>query len=555
MSLDMVTRKMLPLSRRPPRSSDGVKMAIVGYADLHCHPMSHLGFGGPRSSGQSFFWGEPTGPLDQALRCCTPGHRGLSLPGLVESHHGYGAPTFSDWPRHDTLTHQQMYMDAIRGAFECGLRIMVASAVNTEMFGDYFDRSHPADTSDEAAIIAQINGMHHLAATCSAWMQIVTTSAEARAAIHAGKLAIVLGVEVDSILGGKARWGSDFDPANADAVVKKWWDKGVRLLNPIHLADNAIGGSAIKDDRFNLSNHYLFQKYGKTLPSPHFFDAESVTGDLDDVRFLLGADPANNLLINAYGKGYLPYLKELGKKGHANKRGLTAVGEAFLTAMMNRGMLIDVEHMSSHALDATLSIAEREQYPLVSSHTGFRKIAVKRTAGNAPLHVPGCATEAMRSESQLRRLQKLGSIVGIFGHVGRLDGLNADTSANWAKAYHYLRNVGFDKIAIGTDMNGFAQAPGPRFKSAQGGLTHVDTHDSVRALRYGQDIIPFIQKALVQSSLGTRKFDYNTAGLAHYGLLPDFTMDVALQLQAPDTLETFFQSAESFLSVWEACEA
>lgn len=45
-------------------------MSIVGYADLHCHPMSHLGFGGMRN-GRAFFWGSPTEAIDQALPCCT----------------------------------------------------------------------------------------------------------------------------------------------------------------------------------------------------------------------------------------------------------------------------------------------------------------------------------------------------------------------------------------------------------------------------------------------------------------------------------------------------
>jgi microsomal dipeptidase-like Zn-dependent dipeptidase len=426
--------------------------------------------------------------------------------------------------------------------------------VNTEMFGDFFDTKHPANTSDDAAITAEIDGMNALAQTCASWMKVCWGAAEARATIASGKLAVVLGVEVDSILGGPARWGASVDPARVDQIVNRWWAKGVRLMNPVHLADNAIGGSAIKDDRFNISNHYLRQKY-PGLPEPHFFEAEAASGDLADVRFLLGGDPANNLLINAYGKGYPLYLKKLGKTGHANARGLSQVGSTFLASMIKRGMLIDVEHMSSHALDATLTIAEQRGYPLVSSHTGFRASGARRTPGPPPPSVPGCATEAMRSEAQLRRLKNLGSIIGIFGHVGPLAGLDADTSANWARAYHYLRNFGFDKIAIGTDMNGFAQAPGPRFKPGAIGLTHLDPHDGVRALDYGRDVIPFIQKTLVQSALGKRSFNYNTTGLAHYGLLPDFTMDVALQLQSPDTLETFFHSAEAFLSVWEKCES
>ena len=52
-------------------------MAIVGYADLHCHPMAHIGFGGLQN-GRAFFWGMPTEPIDQALPCCTHAHDVLS---------------------------------------------------------------------------------------------------------------------------------------------------------------------------------------------------------------------------------------------------------------------------------------------------------------------------------------------------------------------------------------------------------------------------------------------------------------------------------------------
>src|SRR5690348_7117903 len=110
-------------------------MAIVGYADLHCHPMAHLAFGGLRR-GRAYFWGTPTGPVEQALPCCTPAHdllRGNGLLPLFTEHEGVGFDgydTFGAWPRHTTLIHQQMYVDCVKRAFRGGLKLMVASAVN-----------------------------------------------------------------------------------------------------------------------------------------------------------------------------------------------------------------------------------------------------------------------------------------------------------------------------------------------------------------------------------------------------------------------------------------
>src|SRR5215218_3129121 len=83
---------------------------VWGFADLHAHPMSHLGFGG------RLIWGLPDGPIDQALAWCIPAHGpgGTGLfagnnplaAGLVAFIEGGGPghlvggyPQFDGWPR------------------------------------------------------------------------------------------------------------------------------------------------------------------------------------------------------------------------------------------------------------------------------------------------------------------------------------------------------------------------------------------------------------------------------------------------------------------------
>jgi microsomal dipeptidase-like Zn-dependent dipeptidase len=481
------------------------------------------------------------------------------VPSLTEpetsSYEGY--PSFDCWPNHKTVIHQQMYKDSIQNAFNFGLKLIVASAVNSELLADLYDNGNPIDTSDETSIVAQLTGMRAFAAQCSDWMQIVTSPAEARGVIEAGKLAVVLAIEVDSVCGGGFRRPDQLEPALVDAIVQKWFDMGVRLINPVHLVDNALGGTAIYDDRFNLSNHYLYRKYASQEPEPWWWNAVAASGDTADVRFLLGANTDNDLLINFYGQGYPGYMKELGLVGHVNGNSLSAAGLAFVTAMMKRGMLVDVEHMSSAMLNAMLDVAEARSYPLVSSHTGFRGLAVPRATGpDAPLYVRGCATEAMRTDSQLQRLQKLGSIVGIGGHVGFVQDLTIDASTGWARAYRYAQALGIDKIAIGTDMNGFATTPGPRFvrdPTSPSGYQALQPGDPARPLRYGIDLVPNVQKILQMAALGQTFTDYNVSGMTHYGTLPDFTLDVALQQDAGESLDMFFHSAEAFIEVWESC--
>jgi len=222
---------------------------------------------------------------------------------------------------------------------------------------------------------------------------------------------------------------------------------------------------------------------------------------------------------------------------------------------MDRGMLIDVEHLSSRAFDSTLAIARRRSYPLISSHTGLRALAVPRPP--EALHVKGCSNEAMRNDQQLRALKDLGSVLGVGGHVGLIQDLSYDVSTGWAQAYRHAQDtLGFDAVAIGTDMNGLAAAPGPRFASdpaAPGGLRPLNPDDAVRPIRYGKDQIPIIKRALEQTAMGKRKYDFNTDGLAHYGLLPDFTLDVALSVGGKDALAAFFNSAEAVVKAWTTC--
>jgi hypothetical protein len=59
----------------------------------------------------------------------------------------------------------------------------------------------------------------------------------------------------------------------------------------------------------------------------------------------------------------------------------------------------------------------------------------------------------------------------------------------------------------------------------------------------------------VRSRAGHREFDFNTDGLAHIGMLPDFIRDLVHVGLTDAQLEPLFSSAEAFLRMWEACES
>src|SRR6185503_13679375 len=54
---------------------------------------------------------------------------------------------------------------------------------------------------------------------------------------------------------------------------------------------------------------------------------------------------------------------------------------------------------------------------------------------------------------------------------------------------------------------------------------------------------------------GEYGFDFNVDGLSHYGLIPDLLQDLRNVGASEAMLESLFGSAESYLRVWDRCEA
>jgi microsomal dipeptidase-like Zn-dependent dipeptidase len=441
--------------------TEGDGAPVWGFADLHAHPVSHLGFGG------NLFWGRPDGPIDDALGWCTSMH-GAGGTGLFTSHAakplgsllvgfvegqpnvmpaglpGYGHlvggyPQFDGWPRFSSLIHQKMYIDWIRRAYEGGLRLMVALVVNNEVLAwasTALDKRDPK-WDDRTAVETQIQAIKELVGRHGDFMEIAYTPADARRIVAANKLAVVLGVEVDSL----GNWGHESDVADAEEVATYlrhlYDDLGVRHIFPIHLANNAFGGTAAYNGLFNLLNVFLRGEFLTVRGAPLDFRLEPVPGSPDYDQVAVG-------------------------QGHANDVPLTRLGRTAIEEMMRLGMIVDVDHMSELAVDETLTLAERQQYPVVAGHTAFHDLAVGVGEGT---------NEYQRTREQLKRIRRLGGMIAVGLHQSELRTFahrvpnDAPGSAkSWAQAFLYaasqMQGVG---VGVGTDINGLAGVAGPRF--------------------------------------------------------------------------------------------
>jgi microsomal dipeptidase-like Zn-dependent dipeptidase len=473
-------------SGRPTRGTnpDGT---LPGFADTHLHVTANLRAGGQVISGESFHRfgiGEalgrdernhgPDGSLDVVGNLLRGGQE-------AGTHDTHGWPTFVGWPVHDTYTHQQAYYVWLKRAWMAGLRFVVAQAVEDEALCEIVPmRSHSCDETETVKLaIAQLHALQDYIDAQSGgrgkgWFRIVRNPRQARRVIERGKLAVIIGMETSSPLGcSEFQNEPQCTREDIDRVLGELYDLGVRSIFVAHWIDNAFGGVALQS----------------------------------------GAQGEIIALFQAATTGHPFMTKPCGEAdeadGQCNVKGLTDLGQYFLERMMDRNMLIEADHLSQEARQGALAIAEAQDYPLVSSHTG--------TGGE---WIP----------AQLERLYAVGGVASATPEiapemVAKIRELRAGAGRRGAA------------VALGSDTGGFAALPGRR-------------EDDGPKLRYPFDSYDGEVRFKRQRS-GQRTYDLNTDGIAHYGLFADLIADMQRQPGGERALRSLFGSAEAYVRMWE----
>ncbi|MEV7416353.1 hypothetical protein [Streptomyces sp. NPDC089919] len=507
---------------------------VRGWVDAHVHLMSDEAFGGRLVCGKVF---SPAGAAD-ALRDC-PEHYPNGVLALFDMitkggdglHDPTGWPTFKDWPAYDSSTHQQTYYAWVERAWRGGQRVLVNDMVtNGVICSLYFFKDRGCD--EMTSIRLQIRKTYELqdfvdrmyGGPGRGWFRVVTDPAQARKVIEAGKLAVVLGVETSEPFGCK----QVFDRAQCSAAdIERGLDElyglGVRSMFLCHKFDNALCGV-----RFDTGTTGMAINAGQFLSTGTFWSTEPCTGPEHDNPIGFGLAPglagedgpavrttaAETAEARARIQASLPagvelpqYRATLQDQGQCNRRGLTALGEYAVRAMVKRGMMLEVDHMSVKAADRALRVMEEERYPGVLSTHGWM------------------------DENWTERVYRLGGF--ITGHM-----FEAPAFAAEARKYAPLRAKYGAGYGIGTDMNGFASLPGPR--AADG-----------NPVRY-----PFRSpdggSVLDRQVTGSRVWDVNTdGGGTHYGLIPDWIEDIRVT-GGQDVVDELMRGADGYLRTWQA---
>ncbi|MFJ9156187.1 discoidin domain-containing protein [Streptomyces griseoviridis] len=492
-----------------PFTGTDARGEVRGFVDAHNHLFSNEAFGGRLICGKVF---SAAGVAD-ALADCPEHYPDGSLAlfdyithGGDGKHDPTGWPTFKDWPAYDSMTHQANYYAWVERAWRGGQRVLVNDLVTNGMICSVYP--FKVRSCDEmTSIRLQARLTYDLQAFIDTqyggpgkgWFRIVTDSAQARQVVEQGKLAVVLGVETSEPFGCKqildiAQCGK----ADIDKGLDELYALGVRSMFLCHKFDNALCGV-----RFDEGGLGTAINVGQFLSTGTFWQTETCKGPQADNPIGTAASAAEGDLpagvrVPAYDSG-----------ARCNVRGLTDLGEYAVRGMMQRKMMLEVDHMSVKATGQALDIFEAASYPgVLSSHSWM-------------------------DLNWTERVYSLGGFVAQYMHGSEAFTAEAARTRVLRTAY----DVGY---GFGTDFNGIGDHPAPRgadaadrvvypFRSADGGSV-VDRQTS-----------------------GQRTFDLNTDGAAHVGMIPDWIEDIR-RVGGQGVVDDLFRGAESYLGTWGATE-
>lgn len=545
---------------------------LYGIVDAHSHIFTNFGFAG------SLFHGSPFHPLgvEHALPDCdihhgemgrkdffgyafdNGGNDGGGLTSVItdlvvgelseDNHATEGYPEFTEWPdsRHRS-THQVQYHRWLERAYLSGLRLVVQHATTNEVICDISVGAELVpgryDCTDMTGVDRQIDGVYAMERYIDAqaggpgkgWFRIVTTPAEAREVIADGKMAVVLGIETSNLF--RCTVSSDEDDPTCDlayvrAQLDAYQERGVRVLFPVHKYDNAFSagdgdGGFIELGNVINSGHYI----SKTEDCPGlrtvFDDGPVQFGGFLQPREEYQSEPPLDFsgLKDDPVLTLLPYLGQL-REGPVEgdwcqTHGLTPLGESLVEELMQRGMIVELDHLPQRSYQRAFEMLEEAGYPAVGTHGNDNDGKLFDIGGISFRELGRCHDPAEKGLSWRGYRQRLDATVAAGGHAS---------------------------LGFAFDLNGFAGGPGPRFGDEAS--CGVEQQDPVT--------YPFESHAgdvtFTEPRAGERVFDFNTEGLAHIGLLPEYIEDA--RKDAPgDELDALFRSAEGYIRLWERSEA
>jgi hypothetical protein len=503
-----------------------------GYLDAHMHLMSQEFLGGRVMCGR--VW-HPYG-ITQALQDC-PDHKVAGGHGAIledflagktpgTGHDTVGWPTFGYWPNPHSLTHEGVYYGWLERSWRAGQRMMTVLLVeNGQLCEVYPLKKYSCDemTSVRREALRTFELQRYIDAQNGGpgrgWFRIVKDPFQARRVVNAGRLAIVLGIEVSRPLGCREYLGtSSCSDGQVDQRLQEVYDLGVRQMEMTNKFDNAFTG--VKGDGGNIgvlvnaandkeTGHFWEMgtckaPFGKVQQDNRQYDVADESGGA------VGRDAIFGAILATTGHSGLAPLYPAGPQ--CNAIGLTRQGNVFLQGMVKRGMIFDPDHMSAYGRQQSLDILAKQGYSgIVSSHS-------------------------WADDANYFKVLTMGGVVTPY----------AGDSSGFLGKWQLLRTKADKRflygIGYGSDINGFGAQGSPRHPAPGKGVTYPFTG--------------FGGVTVSRLHTGQRTWDINNDGVAQYGEYPDWIQDVSVQAgkDAAAFKRDLSHGVEAYLQMWERAD-
>lgn len=505
-----------------PASGAAAIPGVPGYADLHNHMFAEHAFDG------AWLHGSVEGEIAKALSPCEVEFDPLSILGtharvkipFISKFIGKiaggkgdtgdhpdrteGYPRFRDWPRWDSIAHQQVWGGNLKTAHEAGLNLLVVSLVNFEPLCELMPENNRKthDCSDMGTVHRQIDAVERFEKG-HPWFKVVRTPLEAREAVRSNKLAVVLSIEVSRIF-GDGDWKTEFE---------KVYARGVRTLQLAHQLNSRFAGAAIHHPVFRVIAWLQdFSERGRWweifTPKKFGFQME----------------------------------RESGSETKRNRSGLTSEGKELVSLMMRRGMPIDLAHLSEQTVREIEPLTRNyaglapmplpEPYPVYVSHGHFRGAMDDGRFSIWEKSSPPWVLTFIKESGGMFGLRTGPEKTRSFPDSPAPNDCQGSTKS-FAQTLQYGESFGL-KIGFGTDLNGFIQQLRPRFGNP---LETCGAEPGVRERK--------IQQILQTQPLHER---FDQSGFGDISQLKDVVQELKNFEVRPKTLH---RSAEEYIQMWE----
>ncbi len=492
---------------------------VTGLLEGHLHAMAFEFLGGRVRCGKP--WDERG--IAVALRDC-PDHAGNGAGAVLENilstgsplgtHDNSGWPNFRGWPRPESLTHEQVYYRWLERSWRGGLRLMVNLLVDNQQLCEVYPLKKNS-CNEMNSVRLQLRRIRELQSYIDrksggpgkGWLKIVKDPFEARKVINQGKLAVVLGIEVSSLF--DCFLSNDTPACNKQQIDQRLDEMhraGVRDLELVNKFDNGLAGVAMDAGTLGIAINAANRRQ-----TGRFWQIETCDGKSHDQPQEVGPGTGRDALLGKALALYLPpgVTPIYPAQPHCNVRGLSDLGEHLIRRMVQKDMIVDVDHLSVAARKHALSLLESQRYSgVISSHS-------------------------WADEESYPRIYNLGGV------VTPSDNNSAEFVKDWQTIRKYRSPKHFFGFGFGSDLNGFSSAAGKRPNNGSNPVRYP-----FRAI--GGTIVD-------RQRSGTRTYDVNNDGVSHYGLYPDWVED--LRKVGGQAIHTEMgRGAEAYLQMWERAE-